>query len=129
MTTAASPDDRIESSMMRSEEQLFLSTEWVAVERVVARRRIVSETVQIAVTIRREELVIERSTVEGAPAGDPSPVQVPPLVVVLREEVPVVTLEVQPYARASVSIVQIAGEQNVTTSLDSERIHVETTPH
>jgi stress response protein YsnF len=39
--------------------------------------RIVSETVQVAVTIRREELVIERSVVEGAPAGDPSSVQAP----------------------------------------------------
>jgi hypothetical protein len=48
---------------------------------------------------------------------------------VLREEVPVVTLEVQPYARASVSIVRIAGEQTVTTSRAGERIRLDTSPH
>jgi hypothetical protein len=41
----------------------------------------------------------------------------------------VVTLEVQPYAQASLSVVRIAGEQSVTTSRDSEQIQLDMSPH
>jgi stress response protein YsnF len=79
--------------------------------------------VQLTVTVQREELVIERSAIANTQAAGPA-IQAAPLVVVLREEVPVVTLEVQPYARAHLSIVQVAGEQDVTTTVDSEQIQL-----
>lgn len=112
--------------MLRSEEQLRIGTAWVAHERVTTRRRIVSETVQLTVTVRREELVIERAPIVDASAQPALPAEAPVLVLVLHEEVPVVTLEVQPYARATISVVPVTGEQVVTTALDTEHIKLET---
>jgi uncharacterized protein (TIGR02271 family) len=110
-----------ENSLLRSEQRLDIGSEWVGYERVRARRRIVSETVQMTVTVRREELVFD--TVPMPASVVDLPIEyVPPLAITLHEEVPVITLATRPYERVTVSVVQVAGEQVVTAVLEGERV-------
>jgi stress response protein YsnF len=108
--------------VLTREELVQLPSEWMATERLRVRRRIVSETITVPVVVRREELVMDSLPVTGAasPAEQPSA----PLVIVLREEVPVVTFDVRPYERVTVSVVLIAEQQDITAELGSERLEV-----
>ena len=64
-----------------AQELLQRPVDWVAVERLRVRRRIVSETVMLPVTVRREELLIDRP--RGPPACPRRPrAYAPPLMVV-----------------------------------------------
>jgi stress response protein YsnF len=108
--------------VLSQQELLQLPSDWVAVERLRIRRRIVSETVAVPVVVRREELLIERlPRADGIPTAAEAPM---PLVVVLHEEVPVVSLDVRPYEQVIISVVEVAGEQTINASLDSERVEV-----
>jgi uncharacterized protein (TIGR02271 family) len=119
------PTDQQPASLVLSSEQLQVDRRWVAAERVHIRRRIVSETVSVPVTVRREELLIDRVPLPGAstPGAQERP---SPLVLVLSEEVPVVTVEARPYERVTVSVVRVAGEQTLQARLDSEHIELHT---
>ncbi len=93
---------------VRAEERAQITTAWVATQRVTFQRRIVTETRQVEVTVRREELVVHRSALPDAPPEQP-PAQVTsqqPLVIVLREQVPVVQLAVRPYERVTAVVKQ-----------------------
>ena len=108
--------------LLSAQELVQLPSDWVAVERLRVRKRIVSETVAVPVVIRREELVIDRlSRPDGIPLAAEAAL---PLVVVLREEVPVVTVAVRPYEQVTISVIEVAGQQAITASLDSERVEV-----
>ncbi len=99
---------------MRAEERARITTGWVAAERVRFERRIVTETRQVELTVRREELVVHRSALPDAAAGQPPAQAAPagqPLVIVLREEVPVVQLAVQPYDGSPPSWSRSAGSR------------------
>jgi uncharacterized protein (TIGR02271 family) len=109
------------TTVVRSEEQLLVGTRWVARERVTIRRRIVSETRQLTVTVRREELVVDRTPLAGAEDDARRAVPQMPLVVVLHEEVPVVELHTRPYEQVTVTVDRIAGSETVTAALASER--------
>ena len=116
---------------VRSEERARLvGTGWVPTERVAVRRRIVTETRQVAVTVRREELVVETAPMPEPLTGQFTPASPgagrPPLVVTLREEVPVVQLVAQPYERVTVSVDQVRTEREFGTELRRERVQVET---
>jgi stress response protein YsnF len=83
--------------MTRSEEELAVDTVWRPAERVWVRRRVVEEEVTVTVTVRREELEIEREPASRfdrprRDAGEPAE----PLVMVLHEERPIVGVEVVP---------------------------------
>ena len=107
---------------LAQQELVQLPSDWVAVERLRVRRRIVSETVMVPAVVRREELVIDRlPTADGIPTAAET---VLPLVMVLSEEVPVISVEVRPYEHVTIRIVEVAGEQIITTSLDSEHVEV-----
>ena len=108
------------------EERLRAGTERVAVERVLVRKVVVTETRQVEVTVRREELQTTRVPADGAPAAGPA--GGPPLVVVLAQEVPVVTLHPEPYERVTVHVDTVAGEQRVEQTLSSERVELRTDP-
>jgi len=112
-------------SVLRSEQQLRIDRQLVATERVRIRKRIVSETRHLEVTVRREELVIDREPLTEAPveAVRPAP---EPLVVVLYEEVPVVDIRARPYQEATVTVELVTTEQPVSTELQREHIQVET---
>jgi stress response protein YsnF len=108
--------------VLSAQELVQLPSDWVAVERLRVQRRVFSETVMVPAVVRREELVIDRlSRADGiATAAEASL----PLVVVLREEVPVVTVEVRPYEQVTIRVVEVAGQQSITAALDREQVEV-----
>ncbi len=113
---------------VRAEERAHVTAVWTAAERVVFRRRIVTETRQVDVTVRREELIVERTAVPTAAPEQP-PGRVPvqqPLVIVLREEVPVLQVAVQPYERVTATIEQLTGQQTVSAELRKEHVQITT---
>jgi uncharacterized protein (TIGR02271 family) len=123
LTTAA--NDATASSVL-SEQRLLVATEWVPRERLNVRRRVVTETRQIEVTVRREELLIDHAPIGDEPAtagaassasaGSPAP-----LVVVLREEVPVVGLQVRPYERVTIGVERVRSDALVEGELAREQ--------
>ena len=116
----------------RSEERLQVDTARRPYQRVVVRRRVVTETVvqRVEVQVRREVLEIERMPVADAagtadllPGGLPAEPQV--LEVVLHEERPVVGVEVVPVERVRITTDRVPGEHVVSADLRSERIDVD----
>ena len=93
--------------------------------RAVVRRRIVTEVRTIEVTVRREVLEVEEQPVDG-PALPVAQERRQALSLVLSEEVPVVTLQVQPYQRVTLDVQPVATEERVTTTSGSERIELTT---
>ena len=113
--------------MTRSEEELAVDTVWRPAERVWVRRRVVEEEVTVTVTVRREELEIEREPASRfdpprRDAGEPAEV----LVMVLNEERPVVGLEIVPteVVRVRRAVVR-GGERTVAETVRREQIDVE----
>lgn len=103
------------------EQRLQIGTERVAVERILLRKVIVTETRQVEVTVRREELHIERVPADPAvPSGRSEPA-IGPLVIVLAQEVPVIQLHTQPYETVRVHLDTVTEQQQVTQTLSSER--------
>jgi stress response protein YsnF len=120
-------DPNRDKAVTRSEEELAVDTVWRPAERVRVRRRVVEEEVLVAVTVRREVLEIEREPASRfdpprRDAGEPSEA----LVMVLREERPVVSVEVVPteVVRVRRAVVR-GGERPVTETLRREQIEVE----
>lgn len=116
-----------DASMTLSAERIRTSTQWVQTGRVVLRRRIVTETRTVEVTLRREELVVdELSPSSAAPATDPGfepdHAQHEPLVIVLRQEVPEVAVRVVPYERVTASIEYVATDEAVQASVRHEEV-------
>jgi uncharacterized protein (TIGR02271 family) len=116
-----------DQAMTRSEEELAVDTVWRPAERVRVRRRVVEEEVMVAVTVRREELEIEREPASrfdppSRDAGEPAE----PLVMVLHEERPLVGVEVVPteVVRVRRAVVR-GGERTVTDTVRGEQIEVE----
>jgi len=112
-------------SVLRSEQRLRITNERVTTETISVRRRVVSETRQVSVTVRREELVIERTPTPDSPV-DPVPAPPAPLVVVLHEEVPVVQMSSRPYEQVTITVEQVTSEQTITAELDHEQVEVHT---
>ena len=113
--------------MTRSEEELDVDTVWRPAERVWVRRRVVEEEVLVPVKVRREVLEIEREPASRfdpprRDAGEPSDA----LVMVLREERPVVSVEVVPteVVRVRRAVVR-GGERAVTDTVRREHVEVE----
>lgn len=107
------------------EQRLSVGSVRVPHERVVLRRRVISEVRQVEVTVRREELEIQRLPVgsEQQSATTPGPTA-PPLVVVLREEVPVVQLRTQAYERVTVTTETVSAQQEVVEQIDREQVEI-----
>jgi stress response protein YsnF len=114
--------------MTRSEEVLEVGTVWRPVERVRLSRRIVEEEVTVTVRVRREELHVEREPLshyeEPVPGGGFGPDG--ELTIVLREERPVVGVEVVPreLVRVRPELVHVE-DVLIEEELRSERIEVE----
>lgn len=108
--------------VVRSEERPVVTTTRIPVERVVVRRRVVTEVRSVEVTLRREELEITSGRVaagtrEAGPAAEP-------LVVVLSEEVPVVDVRARPYERVTVTTETVSSERQVTLELGHEEVEI-----
>jgi uncharacterized protein (TIGR02271 family) len=108
-------------------ERLLISSQRVAVERVRFSKRIVTTTRTIEVPVRVEELVVHHEPFqEGVPVEDTGTISGgEDLVIVLHEEVPEVTLRVQPVERVSVRVRDVADEEIVSTELRRETISVD----
>ena len=105
------------------QEQLRVGTRRVPTEKVLVRRRVVSEVRQIEVTVRREELEVHRVPLDGheqSPVGGPPE----PLVILLSEEVPVVELHTRPYERVTVHVDTVTEQVEVTEELAREHADV-----
>ena len=97
------------------------------VVRAVVRRRIVTETQRVEVTVRREVLEVEYAPVgDGDRPAHPGPTP-EPIVMVLSEEVPVVHTAVRPYQRVVVDVTSIEQAQDVRARVAQERVDITTT--
>jgi uncharacterized protein (TIGR02271 family) len=123
-----------EPEVVLSEEQLAVETRATATERVRVRKRVVTEDVTVTVTVRREELVIEREPVAGtshkaAEAADfPLPTDTGEVEFVLHAEEPVVTKRVVPVERVKLSRNTITEERRIVDTVRRERAEVEEEP-
>ncbi|GAB3218612.1 hypothetical protein GCM10027586_11340 [Kineococcus gypseus] len=102
----------------------------VARERVRVSKRVVSEVRTVQVPVRVEQLVVEREPLDAdagdadAPAaGDTAAAE--PLVIVLHEEVPVVSVRAEPVEVVRIGVRTVQGEQTVSTELRSEQVVVD----
>jgi uncharacterized protein (TIGR02271 family) len=121
-TAGAGADDSI--TVVLSEERLVTGRETRAVERVLLRKHVVSEDVTRTVTVRREELLVEREPVEDGSGTDDDhgPSTHEELEIVLHEERIEVRTVVVPVERVRVRVVRVDGEREVTEVLRRERI-------
>ncbi len=108
------------------EERLQVATVSVPIERVVLRRRIVTEVQQVQVTVRREELEIVREPLSGQPTGAAGGAQ-PPLLIVLSREVPVIQLQRHPYEQVTVRVTNVEGQQQINETVSKEQAELTTT--
>jgi stress response protein YsnF len=107
------------------EERLDIGLERDVV-RAVVRRRVVTETQSVEVTLRREVLEVEylpATAEDDAVAPGPVPA---PIVMVLSEEVPVVSTVARPYERVSIEVASIDGQQDVRATLGHEQVDIRT---
>jgi len=124
MTTTPPPGATAQVELR--EQRLQVAAVSVAVERVVLRRRIVTEVQQIQVTVRREELEIVRESLSGQPTGAPGGAP-PPLLIVLSREVPVVQLQRHPYEQVTVQVKRVQGQQQINETVSKEQAELTTT--
>ncbi|MDT0261717.1 DUF2382 domain-containing protein [Jatrophihabitans lederbergiae] len=132
-------DERIEQSdaaMTVSAEQVYVDTEWTVSGRVRLRRQIETRTETIQVTLRREVLVVDTEDTVGddgaivgvaadnLAVGAPGPVP-EPIVLVLREEVPEVSVQIRPYELVSTDITRTSREHPVTATARREQVVLE----
>lgn len=128
------PDDLV---VTRSEERLRVDVQRRPYERIRVRRTVVTETVQVQVQVRREELHVDREPitdptgvvdVAGA-GGDLSGTAAGGVLeVVLHEERPVVGVQVVPVERVRVITEVVTTEQQLSGDVRSERVELEGAP-
>ena len=114
-----------------SEEQLAVETRSVPTERVRVRKAVVTEDVTVTVTLRREELVIDREPI--APGSDVAADATAmtgegALEFVLHAEEPVVTKRVVPVERVRLHRNTITEEHRVTDTVRKEQVAVDEEP-
>ena len=107
------------------EERLDVGTERDVV-RAVVRRRVVEETRRLEVTVRREVLEVEYLPADESERAAPPGPAPSPVVVVLSEEVPVVTLQTRPYERVTVTVDSVEEQQQVSAQVGREQVEVTT---
>lgn len=120
-----------EEAMTRSEEQLVVDKVEVPRERVRLVKHVVTEDVTVTVTLRREELRIERE-----PIASPDPLELPPgteiapaeMEFFLLAEEPVVSTRVVPVERVRVGKDGVVEPRQVGAQVRKEQIEVERTP-
>lgn len=145
MTIPWVPDERLTSderfeqaddAMTVSAEQVSVDTEWTVSGRVRLRRQIETRTETIQVTLRREVLVVDTEDTSGdggvftGAASDNPAVATPgpapePIVMVLSEEIPQVSVQIQPYELVSTEVRRSTREQPVTATARREQVVLE----
>ncbi len=118
-----------------SEERMRVATVRAPVEVVRITKRVVTETVQIPVELRREELTVTRhrldvNDVAGSSGGTESSNGVQSAageerVFVLHREVPVVSTRIEANEQVTVRVEEVVGEQTVQAELRRERVDID----
>jgi uncharacterized protein (TIGR02271 family) len=112
-----------------TEEQLVVDTQRVPAQRVRVRKEIVEEEVTVTVTLRHEELVIEREPIapgEAPPESAAGPrLDEPPIEIVLWAEEPVVSTRAVPVETVRVLRTLGSEQQDLTAQLRRERASFE----
>ncbi len=117
--------------MVRHEERIDVrASEWRPYERVRIRKVVLSEEVTEAVTVRREELVIDDeriSAVERLEASFGTALPPPPdnFDMILHREEVVVTKRVVAYERVRVRTTRVSRDHDIDESVRRERIEVD----
>lgn len=119
--------DETSDAITLSEEQLEIHTRSRVVGRVRLRKRIVTETVQVSVEIRREELEIVEYE-PGQAFYDDVALGEEAFTLVLSAEEPVVGVRAVPVERVHVHKVLLTEHQDVTAELRSEEAEFEELP-
>lgn len=131
MPTAAPPiPEHDAASLTVAAEQALVHLIRVPVERVRFTRRVVTETRQVQVQVRREELHVERTVIDdaaddGFSTDDPAAAGGVELVIVLSEEIPVVSTAIRPVERVRVNIVTVTDDEEVSVDLRREAVSVD----
>ena len=121
-----------EQSMTRYEEQVEVDKTTVPRERVRMRKHVVTEEVQVTVTLRREELRIEREPVtdpDGVDIEQGGEIGEAEFDFFLLAERPVVSTEVVPVERVKVTKDVVTEEELVAEQVRKERIDVDREPN
>ena len=117
--------------IVRSEEQLSVETRRRATERVRVRKEVTTEDVTVTVTLRREELVIEREPLAegaGTPVADTAFAEEGAVDFVLHAEEPVVTKRLVPVERVRLRRNTIVEEERITDTVRKEHVEVDEAP-
>jgi uncharacterized protein (TIGR02271 family) len=125
------PPPAEERSMTRLEEQVEVDKTTAPRERVRVRKHVVTEEVQITVTLRREELRIEREPVidpSGVDISEGGDIGEAEFDFFLLAERPVVSTEVVPVERVKVTKDVVIDEELVAGQVRKERIDVDREP-
>jgi uncharacterized protein (TIGR02271 family) len=123
-----------EASVVRSEEVLQTGTETVVTDRLTLRKRVVTEMVTQTVELRREELVIERETMDpdtGSEHDSAEPEYAfndADYEIVLHAERAVLSTYVVPIERVRLSTRVVTEAAAVTENLRREQVEVEEIP-
>ena len=120
-----------DDAMTVSEEQLVVDKTPVPRERVRVRKQVVEEQVTVTVTLRREELRVERE-----PIADPAAVELEPgadigeaeMSFFLLAEEPVIGKRVVPVEQVHIRKEIVDDERPVTEQVRRERVEVERDP-
>jgi uncharacterized protein (TIGR02271 family) len=131
-TTTAPPQagpDLNTVDVVRSEEQLRVSTVPVPKERIRFEKVIVTEEKTVTVTVRREELRIIREPVEAGTdmATTGGQASATDLDIVLHEERIITTTEIVPVERVRVRVTQVRENLPVTDTVRKERVDLSST--
>ena len=117
--------DRPAVEVVLHEERLRVGTQRVPVERVVVRRRVITEVRHVEITVRREELEVVHLPLDGVQEAAPDGAPRGPLIILLSEEVPVVSLHTRPYERVTVRVDTFSDDQVVTETVSREGADVQ----
>lgn len=120
-------DQTREETITRSEEELGFHVRSRVVGRVRLRKRIVTETVQVSVEVRREELEIVHEEA-GEEFDDDSPLAEAVHTMVLCAEEPVVNVRVVPVERVRVHTELVTEQREMVADLRREQVEIERVP-
>jgi uncharacterized protein (TIGR02271 family) len=119
------PESEPEEELTLTEERLVVDTERLPAQRVRVRKEIVTEEVTVTVTLRHEELVIEREPIARgetpAETADAPKLDEPPIEIVLWAEEPVVSTRAVPVETVRVTRTLGSQQQDLTAQLRRER--------
>jgi len=128
------PDDQLPAEMVRSEEELHVTTVWRPAEVLRLRKVVVTEEVTINVSLRREEIRVEHVPVTAGvteselAALTSEATDVNGSELVLLEEQPVVEKRLVPYERVRFTKAVVTEERQVADQVRKERITTDYEP-